>query len=78
MKIEIYGNCPQCKALSEMLKNESVEHEHITEMKSVTEKANELNLAYAPIVVVDGEVMKYRQTWIQYFRDFQQLFRERE
>lgn len=75
MKIEIYGNCAKCNYLSRLLKNEKIKYTHITDER-VEEFANKKGLIYAPIVVIDGEVIEYMTHPMMYFRYIEHILRE--
>lgn len=71
--IKIYGDCSKCKQLCDMLKN--IDHEHITDENIVNQKADELGLMYAPIVIINDELVEFMPHPIMYFRHIKSLMK---
>lgn len=66
--IEIYGNCPTCTLLCNMLETEGIEFEHITNHDKVMAKARFYNVMYMPIVINDGLLIEQPYDVMEYVR----------
>jgi len=62
-----------CKVLCDMLKN--IEHTHITDETIVNKKALELGFMYAPIVIINDELVEFMPHPIVYFRHIEKLIK---
>lgn len=63
MKVVLYStHCPRCNVLESKLESKKIEFELVTDVKVMTDKG----FMSAPMLEVDGEVMKYPEAinWV--------------
>jgi glutaredoxin len=72
MNIKVYGNCPICKQLKELLRNEQLPFEPLDLDLDVARK---YNTTMQPIVLINDELL-LKYSAVEYFKHIEKLTKE--